>query len=636
MVCGDFNGDQRPDIITAAPEEGKIYFLWNNGQRSFRLGQPLDAWPFTRNLATGDFDGDGNLDLAAAGKQHGLAVFNGDGTGGFEPAQLLQELAFHGGARRYRPVYTLKTIRPPAWTKDLLVVGHAEVTHLWNVSQTGDELVVLAEQELVLRPHDYEFGAIERKTSDAGAPNLIAADKRDGMVLVYGLDTQAWARGEVLLGAVTQSLPIPGAPRDVEVIDLDGDGLTDLVGSGDALWVALSSRRPDAGPPYTGAPKRPPQPRVVINEILASNNRYRFAQTRNETPDCVEIFNGTGVQQSMRNWKLRRIDDEGTEDETIREFTFDFWNDTLGGGERLTLFCSTRGDSSRHTGFKLPASGTTLELVDDTGRVVDRVTYPPLELNVSFGRYQDGVGAFRHNLFPDIGRENVDNGELEPTLFFRGVDFSEMKPDQPFRVTSRANDDVGVIALSVACKSLKDPFMPAQRVVLYDDGMHDDGGLLDGFFAGKFPPMAEGEEIQFYVEAADLDNKNTYLPSDPIFARNRQQLSMVYTLGIGQTGARDLKIVEVVTDNETIRSPGLDQLNDDGVIPNYVTPDYLVLRNDGQALLDLTGLTLTQSFFGDGRGDFTFSVGPSLRPGEERRVYFADKPLLGVIAPPIP
>ena len=63
-------------------------------------------------------------------------------------------------------------------------------------------------------------------------------------------------------------------------------------------------------------------PQVVINEILPSNNRYRFDESRSETPDCVEIFNGLDRALDMRDWKLRRIDNADTKDEEIQEYTF--------------------------------------------------------------------------------------------------------------------------------------------------------------------------------------------------------------------------------------------------------------------------------------------------------------------------
>jgi len=1025
LICADFNGDGLPDIVTAAPVEGEIHFLWNEGGQQFTLGTPMKAWEITRNLVSGDFNGDGHLDLAAAGRQHGLAVYHGDSDGGFgQPLMLGDGLPEWGW--RYKPVYMLRTVRPPLQTKDSLIVVHAYEVEGRVVVESEGKLTVASTLDFAMQPHDFEVAPLASAIEAEVVPDIIAADKGAGVVRVYQLDALAWARGEIVQGEAGQAIPIPGAPRDLEIVDLDGDGwndlvvvlrnfnrtitfknnegilvavtempvgvsprqmasghlnddelpdfviinresmdvsvalasdldagfesldqvypvggevtglelvdlnqdgrddivqvhrssgdvsvrlsgeggrlgnprfypmgvlpsaielrdlngdgikdvmtanlgrrgyapgsvtvrlaqpngtfgaaqhiptedqsnifaveaadfngdgisdyavgyfdcrvgfyegksdgsfkltridrftyesrvmvtgdwnqdgfidvagagyagdvvvhvsdgnllektgkrydyppasqgkfgtreitasdtngdgdldllvgsgkgvmlllggeggsfvpqkeplkgtdfpassltqgdmdgdgiddlavscrilscvtilkgdsegafdpaitvdvpagafirsgdvdgdgLTDLVGSGDALWIALSSRSPEAGAPYTGSPKRPPMPQVVINEILPSNNRYRFDESRSETPDCVEIFNGLDRALDMRDWKLRRIDNADTKAEKIQEYTFA--GGLMGPKDRLTLFCSTRVEQSHlHTGFKLPADGTTLELLDAEGNQLDRVTYPPMEQNISFARYQDGVDAFRHNMFPDIDSTNIDNGELEPSVFFKGVDFSEMKPNQSFRVTARANDDVGVIALSMVWKSLTNPLQETQRVVLYDDGQHGDGEVLDGFFAGEFPAMAEGEEVQFYVEATDLNNKNTYRPRDPIFAVNRQQLEMVYTFGTSQPLAGQLKIVEVVTDNETMTFDDLEDWN--------ITPDYITLRNDGGAAIDLQGLTVTQNFFSDGRDDYVLPATGMLEPGATQRIYFADKLLNGLAA----
>ncbi len=1025
VICGDYNGDGLPDIVAAAPEEGKIHVIWNLGSRNFASSETLEAWPIVRNLAAGDFNGDGDLDLAAAGRTHGVAVYHGDGQGGFGEPVTNDTFVPAGWNARYRPVYSLKSLSNPndISRRDNLVLTMAQGVQAWVTQEhLFGQLSPVQTIALPHEPHELEVAVITSKIGANIAPNLITADKSQGLVIVRAGDQAAWNNGQIRFGEVVQSIQIPGAPRDTSVVDLnndgwndlvvvlrnfnrtisyenvegrlepvtempvgvspreiatgnlnddeypdfvvanresqdvsvalgsdldvgfesldqvypvagevtglelvdmngdgrddivqvhrssgdvsvrladeagrltrprfyhmgilpsavdlrdlngdgkldvmtanlgrrgyssgsvsvrlaqpngtfgplnriptedganifaveaadfdkdglldyavgyfdcrvafyrgesggrfeltrvdrftyesrvmvtgdwnqdgnidvagagyagdvvvlvsdgnllektgerydyppisqskfgtreittsdvnkdgdpdllvgsgkgvmlllgseggtfepqpkplkgtdfpassltqgdmdgdglddlavscrilscvtilkgdengefnpaltvdvpagefirsgdvDGDGQTDLVGSGSMLWVALSSRKPEAGPPYTGAPKRPPLPQVVINEILASNNRYRFLPSASETADAVELFNGSDKVMNLNNWKLRRIDEEDGDEPDIREYTFS--GDNLAPGQRLTLYCSTRGYTHLHTGFKLPASGTTLELLDGEGNMVDRVTYPELEQNVSFCRYQDGVEAFRHNLFPDIGRENVDNGELEPTVFFRGVDFDGFQPNQPVRVTARANDDVGVIALSLVYKPLNDPVATPSRIVLYDDGQHDDGGMLDGFFAGRFPGLPQGTEIQFYVEATDLNNKTTYLPSDPILAVNRDQLSMVYTLGFGES-SNEVRFSEIVTDNETMYFP------EDTPEGNPPTPDYAIIKNTGDTVMNLEGLIITQDFFGtqDGSGnDLRFLPGTTIAPGGEMTIFFADR-----------
>ena len=122
-------------------------------------------------------------------------------------------------------------------------------------------------------------------------------------------------------------------------------------------------------------------------------------------------------------------------------------------------------------------------------------------------------------------------------------------PNTPIKMTARANDDVGVIALSLVYQKLGNAPDTgiAERAVLYDDGEHGDGEMLDGVFAGELPPMAAGTEIQFYLEAVDLNNKIVTLPGDPYFASNAAGLRHLYTLGVGLPEP-SLEISEIVTE----------------------------------------------------------------------------------------
>jgi trimeric autotransporter adhesin len=88
FAVGDWNRDGRPDVA-AAKSDGLIVFQ-GSGNGFIGAPVPLGAGKWYRAVCAGDFDRDGDLDLAAAGSNLSpdvdLAdVFLGNGTGGFDP-----------------------------------------------------------------------------------------------------------------------------------------------------------------------------------------------------------------------------------------------------------------------------------------------------------------------------------------------------------------------------------------------------------------------------------------------------------------------------------------------------------------------------------------------------------------------
>ncbi len=90
LTVGDFNGDGSPDIATAN-EGGSVTLLLNNGDGTFPdPADSSDVNSFSTGsgtspcaIASADFDGDGNLDVAVAdaGTSGGVLLLNGDGSG---------------------------------------------------------------------------------------------------------------------------------------------------------------------------------------------------------------------------------------------------------------------------------------------------------------------------------------------------------------------------------------------------------------------------------------------------------------------------------------------------------------------------------------------------------------------------
>ena len=91
LKIGDFNNDGILDLAVANAEDSTISILLGNGNGTFTaaIGSPVStgigSFPFF--LAVGDFNRDGNADLAVVnGQDNSVSILLGNGEGGFTPA----------------------------------------------------------------------------------------------------------------------------------------------------------------------------------------------------------------------------------------------------------------------------------------------------------------------------------------------------------------------------------------------------------------------------------------------------------------------------------------------------------------------------------------------------------------------
>ena len=370
--------------------------------------------------------------------------------------------------------------------------------------------------------------------------------------------------------------------------DIDGDGKADLAGTGEVLWIALSGRPADSGPPLTQNFTRQLIAHPVINELMAQNTAVNvtapnFVTDPGDNPDYVEVFHGGPGIVSLAGWKLSLTGP------VTRSYTFPP-KTSLATGERLVIRCSNQADGATEpdkwrTGWGLPESGGTLCLCEAGGAVVDTIVYPKQLKDVSYGRYLDGMENFVFNSLPDPGRANVDNGPLAPRIDFDGFKASTYGPGQNTVFRCECRDDTAPIACTLVYWRTDIPDSPRRRVLLYDDGMHDDGGMLDSAWAGRMTsPLPLGARIAFYIEAQDLTDTLAYAPIPPNAAGDDDSAGGGFFRLAITAPEPSLEISEIVTRNKK-------------VILNGATPDYFEIRNTGTSPVNLTGVAIAGKLF---------------------------------------
>lgn len=89
VAIADVNRDGKPDLVVANNVGSDVTVLLGDGKGGFTpaAGSPFPAGKSPNDIAVGDFDGNGTLDLAFPNHDtHGVTVLLGDGKGGFRPA----------------------------------------------------------------------------------------------------------------------------------------------------------------------------------------------------------------------------------------------------------------------------------------------------------------------------------------------------------------------------------------------------------------------------------------------------------------------------------------------------------------------------------------------------------------------
>jgi hypothetical protein len=618
VEAADFDGDGKLDVAVGF-WDCRLGFYRGDGHGAFTFTQAHVLFREPRAIMAGDFDQDGDFDLVCASLYSEMAVI--DNHGDLLDTTSLPKTIVETGIYNTSAIKVYDANGDP--DPDLLIVGHGG-TALFH---GGPGLTFVKANDSVAPP-GLPASSIATADFDGDGDIDLASSCPELACVTVSLRNED---GEYL-PFLTADVP---SARYIATGDLDGDGLPDLVGTGETLWVALSGRLSTIKPPPLLPAARSVADRPVINELLAANANRPLDIDGGRNSDWVEVFNGASTPVSFAGWSLALIRTNVTGLAVTNQFgltnqftptnwvvqtnLYFFPADTLAsGGHRLLVF-TDRVRSPFHTGFNLPASGGTLCLFNPQRDEVDRVEYPPQQSDISYSRFRDGMPSFIACNFPTPGAANADGGPVPPTLDFDGVDLAALQPDQPIRIFARSTDDVGVMGVTVLWRRTDVPNSRTNRLVLGDDGMSGDGAMLDGVFSGLFPPMSDGAEIQFYLEAMDISEIVVTAPGDPAFTPPGQPVTL-YSFAVG-IPRPPLEISEVVADNRT-------GLRDEA----GGTPDWIEIRNCSSAPVSLAGVSLGQRFFGNGERMFFTNI--TLNPGQHHVIFADNNPDQGPLHAP--
>jgi hypothetical protein len=237
IAAGDFNADGAQDLVVTNTFSSSVSVLLGKGDGTFPSTPTYGVGPSPQSVAVGDFNHDGKLDMAVSNAgtttpyvAYGVSMLLGNGDGTFQPARAVDV----GTAA---PISLAVGDFNRDGNLDLAVATYGNTDHQYN-SSAGTTIAVL------LGNGDGTFQPPRTLTAGSG-PFFVAAGDFNGdgvsdlVVADLGPSTQRSNTISVFLGngdgTFKPAVPftVDSAPTWVVVADFNGDGKVDLAVAND-------------------------------------------------------------------------------------------------------------------------------------------------------------------------------------------------------------------------------------------------------------------------------------------------------------------------------------------------------------------------------------------------------------------
>ena len=142
---------------------------------------------------------------------------------------------------------------------------------------------------------------------------------------------------------------------------------------------------------------------LVINEFLASNTTV-VADQNGEFDDWVELYNNTASDINLSGLYLS--------DDFLNPTKWAFPDTSIAANDYLIVWVDDdMSQQGLHTGFKLSSTGEELAIFDNSGNILDSVSFSGQATDITTGRFPNGTGPFI-SMTPTFSALNVDNNAV--------------------------------------------------------------------------------------------------------------------------------------------------------------------------------------------------------------------------------
>jgi hypothetical protein len=90
VAVGDFNNDNKTDLIVSIRVESSIVMLLGHGNEDFSIQRSFPAGTSANWMAVTDFNEDKCIDIVTANNNHDISILLGNGDGSFKPEMRFQ------------------------------------------------------------------------------------------------------------------------------------------------------------------------------------------------------------------------------------------------------------------------------------------------------------------------------------------------------------------------------------------------------------------------------------------------------------------------------------------------------------------------------------------------------------------